>query len=186
MTKWMQKWPVLSKYCGEREGPHNDPWGGPHSLDTRVVTHEMTLIAKKVRTYPEKSQVHRWKRRELLLYLKSFKNNNVKLFGKEMEIKAFMKKVNNMKTRLKNKAHKNKTGQTSWKCKSLWQKKLLWTRCIFLEANPSVFKQMLLFINTKKDKPFTSKQNLFLHFFYEYNLKQLLHFMQAKGNASLL
>lgn len=36
------------------------------------------------------------------------------------------------------------------------------------------------------EAPFTSKQKFFFHFYYKYNSKELLIFLQVKGNASFL
>ncbi|KAK9687981.1 hypothetical protein QE152_g35878 [Popillia japonica] len=90
------------------------------------VTTEMMFIAERVQGFPailEKSQIAAMKQKKTAALTEIVKEY-VTLFGKEMEIKAFMKKVNNMKTRLKNKTDKNKTGNKSIGLLS-WEKVIL-------------------------------------------------------------
>lgn len=99
------------------------------------VTTEMMFIAERVETYPEileKSQVPAMKKKKSAA-LTAIVKEYVTLFGKELDIKAFMKKVNNMKTRLKNKTDKNKTGNKPIRLLS-WEKVML--KAMDADVNP--------------------------------------------------
>ncbi|KAK9712855.1 hypothetical protein QE152_g24676 [Popillia japonica] len=90
------------------------------------VTTEMMFIAERVQEFPAilaKSQIAAMKQKKTAALTEIVKEY-VTLFGKEMEIKAFMKKVNNMKTLLKNKTDKNITGNKSI-CLLSWEKVML-------------------------------------------------------------
>lgn len=98
---------------------------------------EMTFIAEKVCAHPEileKSQVPSMKIKKTTA-LTTIVEEYAKLFGKEMEIKTFMKKVNNMKTRLKSKADTNKTGNKRIRLLP-WEKMMLET--MHSEINPAL------------------------------------------------
>lgn len=99
------------------------------------VTTEMMFIAERVQAFPEileKSQVPAMKKKKSAVLTEIVKEY-VSLFGKEMEIKTFMKKVNNMKTRLKNKTDKNKTGNKTIRLLS-WEKVML--KAMDADINP--------------------------------------------------
>lgn len=99
------------------------------------VTTEMMFIAERVHAFPEileKSQVPAMKKKKSAALTEIVKEY-VSLFGKEMEIKAFMKKVNNMKTRLKNKTDKTKTGNKPFRLLS-WEKVML--KAMDADINP--------------------------------------------------
>ncbi|KAK9744207.1 hypothetical protein QE152_g8029 [Popillia japonica] len=74
----------------------------------------MSDIDSEQEGYPailEKSQIAAMKQKKTAALAEIVKEH-VTLFGNEMEMKDFMKKVKNMKTRLKNKTDKNKTGNS--------------------------------------------------------------------------
>lgn len=99
------------------------------------VTTEMMFIAERVQAYPailEKSQVPAMKKKKTAALTEIVKEY-VTLFGKELDIKAFVKKVNNMKTRLKNKTDKNKTGNKPIRLLS-WEKVML--KAMDADINP--------------------------------------------------
>ncbi|XP_025829559.1 uncharacterized protein LOC112904234 [Agrilus planipennis] len=99
------------------------------------VTTEMMFIAERVKAFPEileKSQVPAIKRKKTAALTQIVKEY-VTLFGKGMEIKAFMKKVNNMKTRLKNKTDRNKTGNKPIRLLS-WERIML--KAMHADINP--------------------------------------------------
>lgn len=102
---------------------------------TEDAPNEMMFIAEKVQAFPEileKSQVPAMKKKKTAALTDIIKEY-VTLFGKEMDIKAFMKKVNNMKTRLKNKTDKNKTGNKPIRLLS-WEKVML--KAMDADINP--------------------------------------------------
>jgi hypothetical protein len=103
---------------------------------------EMSFIAGKVREHPEileKSQLPAMKTRKSDA-LRTIVQEYVSLFGKEMNSKAFMKKVNNMKTRLKSKTDKNKTGNKRIRLLP-WEKTML--EAMNADVNPVLYSTFL-------------------------------------------
>lgn len=99
------------------------------------VSTEMMFIAEKIQAFPqilEKSQVPAMKQKKTAALTEIVKEY-VTLFGKEMDIKAFMKKVNNMKTRLKKKTDKNRTGNKPIRL-LFWEKVML--KAMDADINP--------------------------------------------------
>ncbi|GJQ74713.1 hypothetical protein Trydic_g21564 [Trypoxylus dichotomus] len=98
---------------------------------------EMLFIAEKVRVHPkilEKSQMPAMKVKKTTVLIKIVEEYTI-LFGKHLDIKTFMKKVNNMKTRLKNKTDKNKTRGKPIRL-LLWEKVML--EAMNADINPAL------------------------------------------------
>lgn len=104
---------------------------------TGTGTNELKFIADEVRARPSilaKSQVPSMKRKKDLAIsqvLQKYKS----IFGKEIEAKMFLKKVNNMKTRLKKKTDLNQTGNKKIKLVA-WEEQLL--AAMQGESNPII------------------------------------------------
>lgn len=116
---------------------------------------ELSFLALKLQDFPEaleKSQQPEMKKKKdaaLLSLVKVYEVN----FGKVITIKALLKKINNMKTRLKKKTDRNETGNKEIKL-SKWEQTLY--KVMDGKSNPTLqqipgklYNQLLLYDNLK-------------------------------------
>lgn len=119
-------------------------------------TSEMAFIAKEVKDLPiilAESQIPKMKKKKdeaICRVVEKYQG----VFGKEMDAKVFLKKVNNMKTRLKKKTDSNQTGNKRIKLAN-WEKNML--SAVQGETN-AVFKKIegALQFGTNNKEPFSS------------------------------
>lgn len=105
--------------------------------DNVEVNSELVFVASELCSFPEileKSQIPTMKKLKDES-IKKFILKYQSLFGKEVDAKTLMKKINNMKTRLKKKTDLNRTGNKNIQLLD-WEKKML--VAMKGESNPTV------------------------------------------------
>lgn len=113
--------------------------GSESDTDVTTVSNELQFIADEIAKAPvilEKSQIPKIKRAKdqaIGLLIKKYEAT----FGKPLDTKCFLKKMNNMKSRLKNKTDLKRTGNKKIKLLD-WERKLL--KAMEGESNPTVIQ----------------------------------------------